>query len=798
MHKGRYISALLMFVLMLNLFAVPCMADGGETPLKLLFDLDISSYDGTAASLADSTGNTTNFEIQDNPTPGTIINTTGTKKYIKFAERNGTTNKNEKAAIKATNPAVLNKDELTIEAWAYVDDANVSGNYQRIFSLNNGAGSEAVCELEITSGSPNIFKYKMASDATASFRVTGSDNGTYYKKRWVHYVFTRKWVENDTKVEYHCYVDGNDINATTLAGSRINETGKTLCIGGDGLTGARTGLLGNIAEFRIYDGILTAEQISEKYNNEKGDFVELAKTMALESITPEANSVIDSYSNEITLNFDNYIDASTLNNISLIGEDGSAPKGGIDVYMPEEVSKTLKIKYGKLTPGQTYTLTINGLTSLNNIPFNSGSYTAEFTSLSYTVVDGKDYLIYEDFSGAEYVVDAKAPTATALKMISGDVADDSSLIMVRSTESGDKYLELTASEVNKATSVKLDFAPISEGTTIIEMKMQPASTRTGSTGTALREMCKVTADTGRVVTLAKPENDTNVIKGYIAQTPTNYYYQSTATDDNGFHHMRFIITKDGDTLKYRAEDVNAPGWTWAKEDTCYGEGETSFNSLELANMTAAAEDQLQDKIWISSISIRRVIAPEVLATSLNEMTDNDNILEITFDDDMDKSTFYDDSIVIKNMKTNKLLRSAVKGYDADTRTVSVELLEYFDSGDPYSISFSDITNEGELSIDAEYSYDFTAKEYPLTVDATDTAQNKLTISNSSASKKTGKIFFMKKDTDGRISSVNATAFEVEKNSSKPVTFMGDGSGEVFIWDTTDGMNIPVLPNLLTK
>lgn len=245
---------------------------------KLVFDMDLSEFDGTDVSKITNAvlGNDSVIAkgLTNLPAVNEIV--AGGQKYLTFSYDSG---------IKVTDDeAFLNQNELTVEMWMrptdYQSSATTSG---RAFVLGS------YLDFYKYRGGP--FYYNPAGDS--SLAITYTDESELEKgknwqisasfnnrdERWTHVVFTRKWVPDETTTDdtddgtwyANWYIDGVKANATdkTMASlTRRTEAANTPLNIGYGYNRGEN-FYGDIATFKVYQSILTDEQVSTKFEESK-------------------------------------------------------------------------------------------------------------------------------------------------------------------------------------------------------------------------------------------------------------------------------------------------------------------------------------------------------------------------------------------------------------------------------------------------------------------------------------------------------------------------------------------------
>jgi hypothetical protein len=142
----------------------------------------------------------------------------------------------------------LDVSEITAEGWMYMEDIT-SLDTNRLVIKWNTSYPERTFQLYAT-GNSGVW---MLSDGSAAYLLGG---GTFTQGQWYHIVGT---YDGATQ---RLYVNGSQVNSTALS-ITLKQSSKEVMIGGYG-----TGVYSNndIAQPRIYNRALTAEEVERNYN----------------------------------------------------------------------------------------------------------------------------------------------------------------------------------------------------------------------------------------------------------------------------------------------------------------------------------------------------------------------------------------------------------------------------------------------------------------------------------------------------------------------------------------------------
>ena len=235
---------------------------------KLLFDMDLSAYNSETKiitnAVADNT--TTSISVTGAPVVGKINNTP----YIQFSG-----DVNNKNAVDVIDTSFALKNELTFEFWM---KDNKNDGQDEILMLNTsedtfeniysafyvqGINGKLYCKP----GGPGIKKNNAAWELTPDV--------TQYENKWTHYVITRSF-NSETGWSANLYINGalaaSDTNA--LISRYVESTAFTrLTVGNN--RGCTYICDAAISGLKVYNSILSADSVSQKYSSSAKDYCEL-------------------------------------------------------------------------------------------------------------------------------------------------------------------------------------------------------------------------------------------------------------------------------------------------------------------------------------------------------------------------------------------------------------------------------------------------------------------------------------------------------------------------------------------
>ncbi len=370
--------------------------------------------------------------VYNKENPNTVINKAGdyslSSHYLSNFEKVNSISFDGNSYIEAEVQEARNLEEATYIVWFKpdADDGNTSENNPwGVWSLsdNNAQDSSPVMGLNWFFLKENNYYHAQFLQGATKYYTNRFDWHSpknqildQNNSEWRNIVITRKvtktgtTTDTDTKAEMDlCTVSSQghingapsasypDFTATNDNNVRIDESSFNLDIGASASQGNKYYFKGKIADMKIYNRVLSDEEIAEYYNDTKANYeeFELADTLELTStspanITDNSGAVLSISSKAIKLNFNNYIDKNTLNAITFAKADGTAVSG-YTVSLDDEsasTSKTVKINLSDLLePHTNYILSITSdLKSVNG---------KSITAVSKTFKTGNEGIVFD-------------------------------------------------------------------------------------------------------------------------------------------------------------------------------------------------------------------------------------------------------------------------------------------------------------------------------------------------------------------------------------------------------------------
>ncbi len=760
----------------LAIFAVLCLSFTGITGYAddgLIFEMDLSAYSDSNPvvlnGVTESAEGITVYGRGDYSAPvyDSLMSIGGETRYLTFGHTEGNTGTPYGVVqldSSLANPMAVS-DKLTVEFWTLSDTPSSRYLYYKFFKLAREKYENATIDgsIDWETSIQTASKFENRLDANT---VRTSVNN-FPRGQWTHYVFTREWDAVSGEWDVDIYINGVS-KGSYSGGTKSQSTENSFTIGGSGA--AAKSYQGSIAEFRIYDTAFDADKAKAQYLATKDNYVVLPETMNI--VTPSDDFAISASAGHIEIEFDNYIDKSTLSEITFTTVDGDDIPGGIFIETEEGNTKRANLYFGRLEPASEYILHIGEVKSINNITV---------TPEDFIVSTNDIYIVNQDFS--DY------PTGTMTEVPEGPLTFFSSGVnnsvadfavkeqTIKATGETIKYLEMKTRnpEGAKDSYLAYNFPPGYTKDFVVEVGVR------GAGGSALDRSVRLLGagsahmivggfnDGGRIYSNG---NGVEIIKGY----------SSSVTDKFGFLNMvyTFRMNENG--------TYTVTGMSPDNSDLTF-EAVTKFtdaSQIRAINQYNETSDALTTEI--SHFRIYEYISPEVVVTNLSSFTRETEFIEITFSDDM--TGFNDESIVIVK-EDGELLNTAFEDYDEDTRTARVRIKEYFDYGKTYTLNISNIKSTAGIMIDkVETEFDFPA--YELYSSVSKSGRNiPVILANNSYDPKTAIITAVSYDENGKIAEVSSMTIDVSAINSKTETLTAAENAKevyVYVFDVTEGEN----------
>ncbi len=709
MKKAMYklVSAIIAVSMLLSMASFNVFAD--TTDEGLIFDLDLTGSPAEGIQVSNSVaGNSTTYYLGAAPSTGTING----RPYLAFRQ-----SKDDSAAagkyIKVMDDGLKNNDEMTFEFWARPTCMNSDQNGvvgYRMSSMATGGGSSDQSKFEIFCNGANMYYRPGGATATTNYEMHSKLYNMNLNGKWTHFVFTRKW--NPTSADDatvgkwtgSVYVNGTQITPAGGVGkevetTRTSEDGAYFILGNEHYLSKA--FLGDIADVKIYNTILTDAQISSKHANSADDYV------AFEIEAVSADTTIDVNAGEVTVDFSENVDASTVSGITLTKADGSAIKGAYIVSAADDI---VTVEYGKLEEGASYKLTI---------PSTVKSATGKnIAAAEYTFTAAKKYIVNEDFTGETTV-----PTISNITYMSNSITGDTSAMSIKHTSDGDYYLAVKPASTDAAgknykvsytlpnaldTTADIDDMHIVEVIIGSELTLKDGQTVSGNVARDFFNINDYQLKLGEI-------HNANMFfyKDRNADTGKNDG-NHTMKDSNGFAHIRLAFgtheLADGTKLLgYEMVDVLGDYTTTFKPSATYASGKaaTAFpnkvSSLLLSHIYTQASDKCDAENRYSDIKVYTQKRTKVLkAEEYNADTKS-----VTLALNNDLASGEEANIVVTDTAGTTV--SAAPVYNSADRTVTITFTDELNGA--YNISLANATDADGFAC-SESKVTFTAVGAP--------------------------------------------------------------------------------------
>ncbi|MBQ4515788.1 MAG: LamG domain-containing protein [Clostridia bacterium] len=434
-----------------------CSNASAAQEANLIFDLDINYTEADGLMLSNKASDNSVFgEITYGTRNSTATNGYETHsptysqddlgvQYLTFAKYDTSstadTAANRASAVKvALNTAYqggvfANTQPISYEIWArpnsVVSSASAWGALLGVGSdTNNNSSGAYAYELRLTNGSGS-YNFNQFDNCTSYNNTVVGANGASHLDRWTHYVVTREYDATNLKWIYKFYANGvlvntieNSVTALfdyttkSTAGAPINY----LIIGNGAGSDRYRSFIGDIAAFKVYDGLLTDDYVENAYKNELGDYIKLINaTSNLSEIDPDAD--------EFSIYFDESPDLLTINDEICI-KTASDEKVATKFISYDATSKTAVFSLlDYLNAGESYTLCLDDVKDSDGLPLKSSRlpFIAKAKSNALTVNSSVGTLKDANGEITEYIAQAK--TVDISMDVSNNSTDDKKVVM---------------------------------------------------------------------------------------------------------------------------------------------------------------------------------------------------------------------------------------------------------------------------------------------------------------------------------------------------------------------------------
>lgn len=767
---------ILALMLVLCIFSAPLVCRAEEDDNRLWFDLDLSEYtDDNPIVKNGVTGSSDSITVYGRedynaPAVNSISAISGETKYITTGHTDGAGNAYGVIQLEdALARPMSESDALTVEFWTKSDTPAASYLYYKFFKLSafpyQSSLYDGSIDWEVSVQSAVNAENRFAKNTSDSpYYVKSAVNG-FPQNIWTHYVLTREWDSVNECFNSVVYINGVK-KSSGSGGMKYIENEYGFTIGGSG--SAPKTYQGSFGSFRVYLSAMSDAEAKERYIATKDDYFELPKSMEL--LAPAQDMEISPSEGRITVEFDNFIDKSTLNEITFKTSSGEDIPGGVFVETEEGNTKTAELYFGKLDAESEYVLHIGAVSSINNYVVEARDIIIKTTGI---------YMVNEDFSDypTGEIGDISDSPLTFFSSGINNSAEDFSVKEQTSKSTGEtiKYLEMKTRNftASKDSYLAYDFPSGYNKDFVAEIGVR------GQGGNSNRSIRFLQSN---YVTIGSFSSGTTMSNGSTVGLPTPKTYSNSITDEFGFLNMVFVFR------------INENG-TYTVTGTCPNNPDVSYEAItnftEAKQLRAMNQYNAGSEVLTTELSHFRLyeyVPPKIVLTNISSLNRDSDYLEVVFSDDM--KGFTEDSITILK-EDGQRLNTSFEEYDEDTRTARIRINEYFDYGAYYIMSADGIESTSGVALDHTET-EFRIPDYELYSSVTQVYGGlSINIANNTYSPKNALIAAVCFDGEGKIIKTVSKRLDVSSISAKKENISIDDSVKkvsVYVWDVIDGEN----------
>ena len=773
----------------------------------LVFDLDLSGYNASSSDSAKGiVDKTADVETE---TLKTTAKTT--VKTLNFGEDDVSVLEGGLDVNDAGVDAAASGKTMTIEYWMKAK----GGSHYLLYTKGSSGNHnwQIMSDAATTSEKTGNIGFIDRLHANTSYQTNHLTEGTYEK--WAHYVFLREYTE--AGCVQTLYVNGVKVNEATISAVTApqNVSGYTMHIGGGSYASNAVQMNGSIATFRVYNKILSADEIKATYDAEKLKFVNTA--INLESVSPEGGTEDEPVSlaptsGSFTMTFDNDVDDKSLGAISFAKIGGN--KVDCNISVSSTSGKVVNVSYGALDELSDYVLTIGA-----DLSSAYGKKLGTSTSYYYKTTKKPSPIFLDiDFEDETYVVGEKPSGDDGLTYISSGVEGNTDNFLVRE-KNGDKYLTYTVSQKEKAASSQLLYK-MTEATNgrslVFELGIRGyVEGSEAKFGTCARDVMRVYNKSGTELKLLQASRVTSsnsiTTMGNVAVTKP---------DANGFHNLKIVITKD-ETNSYYIYDV----YDNASSSLQYTriiptEQLTDITKVMFAHVYPTDPSQYENEgVAISYVKGYFIEQPRLADTNIEELTWDAQNIKIYFDKEMKKESLEKGTYILEDSHGNDDIKLSYSSYNSTDKCVTLAFSDYLISGERYTVKTRDVVDSTGILVALSDIIQFTAPTKALTPsidgisndgtsigsleelgDESVSLKATFSLTNNTDTQRNALVFAQHFDSAGYLKKVDTIPAVVESaTSDKPITLtlteraytVGDYL-MFYVWDVTGGDFVPAL------
>lgn len=176
---------------------------------------------------------------------------------------------------------------------------------------------------------------------------------------------------------------------------------------------------------------------------------------------------------------------------------------------------------------------------------------------------------------------------------------------------------------------------------------------------------------------------------------------SAEVDANGFYNFRYLFLMGADG-KYDMTVIDR--LTGATVATKADIGSTCEYLLCQQYDTPGNGKYLN----VAKFKVYRYTLPEIASHNGGSLTLDDEVLKLGFSEALSVDSVKDEAFTLTNSDTGRTVLTALDGYDAESKTVSLKLREYLDAENHYSLAVSGVQNEEGFAVADGTAITFTA------------------------------------------------------------------------------------------
>ena len=612
------------------------------------------------AALADRSGNNVQITQVGTITKGSFTNETGeTVPYMTTGNGNDIKNSSKAGTLKIADSSIVGLTDYTIEAWIRYKEPTDNSLYPKIFKHTDYTNT--------------LFAYEMPNDSGADAIMVGSKkpiqkvtNSAELSGTWAHYVFTFDTIyEGDTAISIrpNIYVNGVSLTkdyqtvpeVTDSAALAMLGKAKEFSIGGQTNNGAfHTAFSGDFAEFKIYKGVKTDDEIKALYDSSAPGFTEWNDSVRRPSIgmlnvglgkNIKAESLIDKVKLE-------KVETDVSN-----GETITPAKGGVYTSVSESDASMAILRFGMLEDNAKYRITIDA-----DVTFDDNTTLGSNKILEFST--GKSVLIDTDFTDYEN----SDLTKDGLSYRCNDVTGDTSNITVENVtlknDIKDTVLRFKATDANKSNRIYFGLDNhIGDGEVLkIEEKARSYNAKENAYR-AVNEtdtrMMRFVGDSDEKTNIPVPDN-VGIVRfdwgGFL--------------DDDSFIDFVSYVNYSKTTNTFCASRLLADG---SFSDESVDLKINKINSLMPVELYLTSSDVENSYVELSKYKVTRGIAPNILNVKYDEAS---KTITVVFNDDMTDVNVNTLELFQRLSSENDVkVNGTLVSYDASERTACIRLAE---------------------------------------------------------------------------------------------------------------------------